>query len=188
MIAYLIDSTFAFTILENQLAAYCNNPSAQANPFDVKTVPVLTRAQELAERKRMFCCFLNNPMPLNILDQYHTHPSLGGRSATAQFAKAAGIAAPSPMPGQVGTATLAAAAGVPTKDLGALLEKIPEFGSFGACLRTSKGVALTETDVAEYVVTCVKHMFDNHVVFQVLWHSSIQQVFTTLVRLQKHIG
>ena len=47
------------------------------------------------------------------------------------------------------------------------MESLPQFASFGPVFRSSKRVELTETDVAEYVVSCVKHTFAEHVVFQV---------------------
>jgi len=42
---------------------------------------------------------------------------------------------------------------------------IPEFASLGQAFRSSMPVALTESET-EYVVTCIKHMFLNHVVLQ----------------------
>lgn len=47
------------------------------------------------------------------------------------------------------------------------LHSVSEFAKFGTLFKSSKPVALTEVDVAEYIVTCVKHMYDNHVIFQV---------------------
>lgn len=47
------------------------------------------------------------------------------------------------------------------------LAEIPEFESYGAVLKSSaKPVDLTESEM-EYVVACVKHIFVDHVVFQV---------------------
>jgi coatomer protein complex subunit gamma len=43
---------------------------------------------------------------------------------------------------------------------------MPQFSSFGPVLRSSKRVELTETDVAEYVVSCIKHTFAEHIIFQ----------------------
>jgi coatomer protein complex subunit gamma len=42
---------------------------------------------------------------------------------------------------------------------------IPEFSFLGQAFRSSIPVALTESET-EYVVTCIKHMFPNHVVLQ----------------------
>eukprot|EP00515_Schizochytrium_aggregatum_P011924 CAMPEP_0202078892 /NCGR_PEP_ID=MMETSP0964-20121228/6182_1 /ASSEMBLY_ACC=CAM_ASM_000500 /TAXON_ID=4773 /ORGANISM="Schizochytrium aggregatum, Strain ATCC28209" /LENGTH=928 /DNA_ID=CAMNT_0048646211 /DNA_START=65 /DNA_END=2851 /DNA_ORIENTATION=- len=52
-----------------------------------------------------------------------------------------------------------------TSAAAAELYNIPEFASLGSVFKSSKPVKLTE-DVAEYVVSCVKHVFAEHVVLQ----------------------
>jgi len=50
------------------------------------------------------------------------------------------------------------------------LAAIPEFAQLGNLFKSSeKAVELTESET-EYVVCCVKHTFQKHIVFQV-WHS-----------------
>ena len=47
------------------------------------------------------------------------------------------------------------------------LAEVPEFASYGSVLNSnSKASQLTEAET-EYQVTCVKHVFKEHVVFQV---------------------
>ena len=46
------------------------------------------------------------------------------------------------------------------------LREVPELASYGEALGSSKSVQLTESET-EYQVTCVKHIFAEHVVFQV---------------------
>ncbi|KAL8540244.1 hypothetical protein ACS0TY_001723 [Phlomoides rotata] len=46
-----------------------------------------------------------------------------------------------------------------------VLSSIPEFASFGKLFKSSAPVELTEAET-EYAVNVVKHIFDNHVVFQ----------------------
>ncbi|CAA7051496.1 unnamed protein product [Microthlaspi erraticum] len=46
-----------------------------------------------------------------------------------------------------------------------LLSSIPEFASFGKLFKSSSPVELTEAET-EYAVNVVKHIYDNHVVFQ----------------------
>lgn len=60
------------------------------------------------------------------------------------------------------------AAGRPDIDVAAVneLEKIPALASFGPIFKSSRPVELTESET-EYVVACVKHVFAEHVVFQV---------------------
>lgn len=50
-------------------------------------------------------------------------------------------------------------------DPAAAVYKIPEFADLGRAFRSTAEVALTETEM-EYVVTCVKHIFQTHVVLQ----------------------
>mmetsp|Transcript_3919 Transcript_3919/g.6316 ORF Transcript_3919/g.6316 Transcript_3919/m.6316 type:complete len:888 (-) Transcript_3919:14-2677(-) len=47
---------------------------------------------------------------------------------------------------------------------GELLNAIPEFAGLGPLFTSSQPAPLTESE-AEYVVTCVKHMFEKHIVF-----------------------
>jgi coatomer protein complex subunit gamma len=46
------------------------------------------------------------------------------------------------------------------------LAQVPELASYGAVLNSSKPVPLTENET-EYQVLCVKHVFREHIVFQV---------------------
>ena len=46
------------------------------------------------------------------------------------------------------------------------LAQVPELASYGAILNSSKSAQLTENET-EYQVSCVKHVFREHVVFQV---------------------
>ncbi len=54
-----------------------------------------------------------------------------------------------------------------------LINNIPEFAAFGRVFQSSKSVPLTETE-AEYVVHCVKHIFDQHIVFQYFIQNTIE--------------
>jgi coatomer subunit gamma len=51
------------------------------------------------------------------------------------------------------------------ENLGKDVEGMPQFSSFGPRFKSCKPVSLTEEDT-EYVVTCVKHIFDEHIVLQ----------------------
>ena len=144
------DSTFVFENLEQQLVNYIADQNALLQPFDMKTVPLITKAQEDAVKQR-------------------------SRNAQSQFAQAAGLAPQTP---KSDTSIKGAAAAVQTvggyKD--AAIEAMPEFSSFGPLFRSSTRVELTETDVAEYVVSCTKHMFKEHIVFQFLCRNTLDDV------------
>lgn len=48
------------------------------------------------------------------------------------------------------------------------LNAIPQFASFGPLFKSSSPVELTESET-EYVVSCVKHVYANHLVLQVTY-------------------
>lgn len=47
-----LDATFALPTLERQLAEYVNNPLNNDQPFDLASVPVISKAQEEEEQRR----------------------------------------------------------------------------------------------------------------------------------------
>jgi coatomer protein complex subunit gamma len=73
------------------------------------------------------------------------------------------IVAPSPIAQEASQPTAANIQSLYT----AQLQSVPELEPYGPVLRSStKPVALTESET-EYVVTAVKHIFKEHIVFQV---------------------
>lgn len=60
------------------------------------------------------------------------------------------------------------------------LAEVPEFAEYGAVLKSSGSpIPLTESEM-EYVTTCVKHIFMEHVVFQVHFSSLSFLLFSSL--------
>lgn len=59
-------------------------------------------------------------------------------------------------------------------DPAAAVYAIPELAALGRAFRSSSPVQLTESET-EYVVTCVKHIFDNHVVLQFTVQNTIEE-------------
>jgi len=53
------------------------------------------------------------------------------------------------------------------------INNIPEFAAFGRVFQSSEPLPLTETE-AEYVVHCVKHIFDQHIVLQFITQNTIE--------------
>ena len=100
----------------------------------------------------------------------------GDFSATFNFAKA--VAMPIPVSVQKAAAKAAGGSAGAVADIGVspskkkesntmisdLINTIPEFAGLGPLFTSSQPVALTESE-AEYVVTCVKHLFERHMVF-----------------------
>ena len=59
-------------------------------------------------------------------------------------------------------------------DPAAAVYAIPELGHLGRAFRSSNPVQLTESET-EYVVTCIKHVFDAHVVLQFTVQNTIEE-------------
>jgi coatomer protein complex subunit gamma len=134
------DSMFSLPVLEDQLAHYVNGGSAEAfaNPFDFSNVPVVTREQSLAE---------DRTKKLTTATPTLKAPTIGPKKTDPSAAEAA------------------AQASVATQKYAQQLGAIPEFSSYGAVLKSSPAIELTESGT-EYVVSAVKHLFKEHVVVQ----------------------
>ncbi|KAF8957029.1 coatomer subunit gamma [Entomortierella lignicola] len=138
------DSTYALAYLERQLLNYVSNPELADTPFDLSAVPKISRQEEQESRGQQ--------------EQAGAIQSLGGRISPPHSGGASSAGA------------RPAASTAPSLDQQAVyaqkLAEIPEFASFGALFKSSaKPVELTESET-EYVVSCVKHVFAQHVVFQ----------------------
>ncbi len=105
-------------------------------PFDMKTVPL--SAQPLSEQT-----VLNKPA------------AVPGASEVAGGAGAPGAPKPESTVNVAGRQEIYAAQ----------LSAVPEFAALGPLFKSSDIVELTEAET-EYVVQCVKHTFNNHVVLQ----------------------
>lgn len=108
------------------------------NPFDIASVPVVTKEQADAEERTK---------KLTTVTPTIKAPK-SGPSKTSQS----------------GAEAVASASAVAQKYAQELL-KIPEFKPYGAVLKSSPVVELTESET-EYVVTVVKHIFKEHIVLQ----------------------
>ena len=58
-------------------------------------------------------------------------------------------------------------------DPASVIYKIPEFASYGRVFRSCAPVALTEAE-SEYVVHCVKHVLDEHIILQFIVQNTIE--------------
>lgn len=61
----------------------------------------------------------------------------------------------------------------PVKDPAAVIYEIPELASFGRVFRSCPSIPLTESET-EYVVYCVKHIIDGHVILQFQVQNTIE--------------
>ncbi|KAJ7070572.1 coatomer subunit gamma [Mycena amicta] len=126
------DSVLSLAALESKLVAYVKDPAATAQPFDVSSIPKISRSQAAAEAAR--------PSSLDTI----------GVPSTQKTSN-------SPPP-QTAAETQSAYADQ--------LAAVPSFALYGPVLNSSaKPAQLTESET-EYQVTCVKHIFKEHIVFQ----------------------
>jgi coatomer protein complex subunit gamma len=132
---------FSLPIFEHQLVMYvtADDKATFSEPFDLSTIPVVTREQADAEDRTKK---LTTATPT--LKAPSTGPS---KSATPSSAEAA------------------ASASAAAQKYAQELLKIPELRGYGMALKSSPLVELTESET-EYVVSAVKHIFKEHIVLQ----------------------
>jgi coatomer protein complex subunit gamma len=133
------DSMYSLPALEHQLALYVSSDSRDTfeTAFDISKIPSVSREQA---------------------DAADLTKKTEGTTPTL---KAPSAAKAPPKSGADAAASASAAAQKYTEEL----QKIPELAAYGAVLKSSAPVELTEPDT-EYVVTAMKHIFKDHVVLQ----------------------
>jgi coatomer protein complex subunit gamma len=134
------DSMFSLQYFEHQLVSYVTSDdrSTFENPFDISTIPVVTREEADAEdRTKKLTATTPSLKP----------PKVGPTKAVTTGAEAA------------------ASASAAAQKYAQELLQIPEMSEFGALLKSSPVVELTEAET-EYVVSVVKHIFKEHIVLQ----------------------
>ncbi|KZT33683.1 coatomer subunit gamma [Sistotremastrum suecicum HHB10207 ss-3] len=126
------DSVFSLSALETKLVAYVKDKEAFQYPFDIKSIPKVSRQQQASEVAR--------PSTLDTIG--------------APAAKTRAVTPPAPSAAET------------QSQYQTQLAAVPEFADYGLALSSSsKPTPLTESET-EYVVSCVKHIFKEHVVFQ----------------------
>ncbi|KAI9846734.1 MAG: coatomer subunit gamma [Thelocarpon superellum] len=137
----LADSMFSLPVFEHQLVMYVTADDKQTftTPFDISAIPIVTRAQADAE---------DRTKKLTTATPTLKAPSTGPKKTT-------------PATGAEALESATAA----TQKYAQQLAQIPEIRPYGALLRSSAVVELTELET-EYVVSVVKHIFKDHVVLQ----------------------
>ncbi|KAJ2861984.1 coatomer subunit gamma [Coemansia aciculifera] len=139
------DSTFSLAVLERRLVEYCADPQAAKKArFDFAAVPRISRAQEEETRHRV---------RLDAMDQVLTGSALSSSAAAKDDVPQSADARADGADRLVQYAKQLAA--------------IPALAAFGEqpLVSSQRAVELTESET-EYVVRCVKHVYERHVVFQ----------------------
>lgn len=155
------ESVFSLAALESRLVAYVNDPAAAAQPFDSSSIPKISRAQLAAEasRKRISYCLMGESLTR----------CFSGPSTLDTIAVPTRTDASPPPPTAAETQSTYAQQ----------LAEVAELADYGPVLNSSaKPVQLTETET-EYQVTCVKHIFKEHIVFQVRSRSALYLFYGT---------
>jgi coatomer protein complex subunit gamma len=135
-----LDSMYSLSTFEHQLVMYVTSGDKQtfATAFDVASIPVVSHEQALAEERTKKLTSAT--------------PTLKAPSAGPAKGKAAG--------GMAEAATASA-----TQKYAEQLLQYPDLKAYGALLKSSAPVELSESET-EYVVTAVKHIFKEHIVVQ----------------------
>ena len=131
---------FSLPYFENQLVMYVTSDEKSTfdNPFDISTIPVVSREEADAEdRTKKLTATTPSLKP----------PKVGPTKGAGTGAEAA------------------ASATADAQRYAQELMQIPEMKEFGSVLKSSLPVELTEAET-EYVVSVVKHIFKEHIVLQ----------------------
>ena len=141
---------FSLATFEHQLVMYvtADDKGVFSNPFDIKSVPVVSHEQALAEERTKKLT-----------------------SATPTL-KAPSTAAKKPQAN--GTADNVSSAAAQSQKYIQQLATIPELKSYGPISRSSAVVELTESET-EYVVSVVKHIFKEHTVLQYIVKNTLPE-------------
>lgn len=131
---------FSLPAFEHQLVMYVTSDDKTSfdDPFDISKIPVVTREQADAE---------DRTKKLTATTPTLKAPKVGAARAPSTGAEAA------------------ASASAQAQRYAEELMQIPEMKEFGSVLKSSPVVELTEAET-EYVVTVVKHIFNEHIVLQ----------------------
>jgi len=137
------DTLYSLPVFEHQLIMYVTgDQSTFSKAFDLGSVPIVTREQALAEERNVKL-----------------------RSADTPTLKAPTTGATRSSPGTSTAAEAASSIIAATQKYAQQLALVPEFNPYGALLKSSSEVELTESET-EYVVSVIKHIFKDHLVLQ----------------------
>ena len=148
--AFFAESFFSLAALEAKLVTYVNDPTASAKAFDASSIPKISRAQAAQDVAREF----------NSISYSGRYPDIrisGPSTLDIIGVPASKRVSSTPPPTAAETQSAYATQ----------LADVPELAEYGPVLNSSsKPIQLTESET-EYQVTCVKHIFQEHIVFQV---------------------
>ncbi|KAJ1871410.1 coatomer subunit gamma [Coemansia sp. RSA 990] len=147
------DSTFALAVLERRLVEYCTG--VRHGRVSLEGVPRISRAQAEEAQGRGRLEAMDAALVVGTSAVSAASPAVAG-TATSSGAMAADSGAAAGMDVYEQQAEYASR-----------LRAIPELAAFGEqpLVSSARAIELTEAET-EYVVRCVKHVYERHVVFQ----------------------
>lgn len=134
------DSLYSLSTFEHQLVLYvtATDKKTFATAFDISAIPVVLHEQALAEERTKKLTTATPTLKAPSTGPPKSKPKEGADEAAST---------------------------VSTQKYAEQLMRIPELREYGALLKSSARVELTESET-EYVVTAVKHIFREHIVLQ----------------------
>ncbi|KAI9205702.1 adaptin N terminal region-domain-containing protein [Polychytrium aggregatum] len=163
------ESTFSLASLERSLHHYVQSPSEHSKPFDIQSIPVISKEQEKAERARAKSAAIQDAGITGLVSSSgaSSFPSSSGAQRAVQATAASGQ--PDPQ-----TAYAEA------------MEKIPQLSHLGLLLKSSSVTELTESET-EYLVACVRHVFPKHLVFEFQCRNTLNDILLENVHIQMNL-
>ncbi|EFP77690.2 uncharacterized protein PGTG_03646 [Puccinia graminis f. sp. tritici CRL 75-36-700-3] len=135
------ESTISLATLESKLTTYISQKESSQAPFEISSIPRISREQACQEALRA--------------RQEASSDMAGFSNASKTTDKQS-----------VGPAASASTNAESQREYATQLSAVPEFSTYGKVFKSSaKPIPLTEHET-EYVVSVVKHIFAEHVVFQ----------------------
>lgn len=135
------ESTISLATLESKLTTYISQKESAQAPFEISSIPRISREQACQEALRA---------------RQEASSDLAGFSSTSKATDKQ----------SAGPAASASTTAETQREYATQLSAVPEFSTYGKLLKSSaKPIPLTEHET-EYVVSVVKHIFAEHVVFQ----------------------
>lgn len=148
----IIDATYPLATLESKLLEYVDSHE-NAKQFNLSAIPVISKAEQ--DRKLIHSSII------------YSERSLISSIDTARANTNSSLALLSSRPQQGGSSGAKKNTAPASADLqyGEKLSSISQFANYGTLFKSTAVMHLTEEET-EYTVSCVKHIFDKHIVFQ----------------------
>lgn len=165
-----IESTISLATLESKLTTYISQKESSQAPFEMSNIPRISREQACQEALRAdisYIPFFFVNQSVLLLTDWDELSILGARQEASSDLAGFNSTGKATDQQSARPAVLASTTAETQRECATQLSAVPEFSTYGKLLKSSaKPIPLTEHET-EYVVSVVKHIFAEHVVFQV---------------------